>query len=196
MQNQFTYAARQLVDTLKERYDGWDGVGQFEGSIERIARMYEEFCWTPEKIQEEAKKVFKVFDHSFEEMVVVGPTSVVILCPHHMMPCGLKVMIGYIPNGDGKVLGLSKVCRIAEIMGKRPILQEQYCQELVTIIEEKLKPRGVAIYAVGSHGCMTFRGVKQHAKAITSIVRGDFKTEPETRHEFLELAHELNKEPG
>lgn len=194
MQDHFYEASEALVRSLKERYRDWDGVGQFEGTIERLCRLYDEFCWTPDHIRREAEKAFKVFEHSFEEMVVVGPTDVVILCPHHIMPCTLQVIAGYIPNGDGKVLGLSKVCRIAEIMGKRPILQEQYCQELANIIEQKLRPKGVAIYAVGTHGCMTFRGVKKRAKAITSIVRGDFKTEPETRHEFLELAQRLNKE--
>jgi len=182
-----------LVKSLKARYKGWEGVKQFEGTDDRLFRLWEEFCWTPTHINKELEKVFKVFDHKFEEMVVVGPTHVVILCPHHMMPCSLEVVMGYIPNGDGKVLGLSKICRVAEIVGKRPILQEQYCQELADIVEEKLKPKGVAVYAVGTHGCMTFRGVKQHANAITSIVRGDFKTEPETRHEFLELAQRLNK---
>lgn len=192
MSDEFLNAGNELVDTLKERYAEWSGVKQFDGTESRLSNLWEEFCWKPERIKDELSKVFKVFDHTFEEMVVVGPIDVIILCPHHMMPCALQVVVGYVPNGEGKVLGLSKFVRIADIMGRRPILQEQYCQELVNEIEVNLKPKGVAVYATGTHGCMAFRGVRQRVPVIASIVRGTFK-EPVARSEFLSLAERLYK---
>jgi len=176
-----------LVKAMKKRYKGWSGLSQFDGTENRLYRLYEEFCWTPKKIEEHLSKTFKVFDHTFDEMVVVGPFNVNSLCPHHLLPCKLEVTIGYIPNKNGKVLGLSKFIRISEIVGKRPILQEQYSQELADVFVTNLEPRGIAIHVVGDHGCMGSRGVKQHTPVVTSVIKGAFETQPETRAEFYAI---------
>jgi len=175
-----------LVDWLRERYEGWEGVKQFGQTPQRLERMFQEFCWTPEQIESELAKAFeKVFKNPYNEMLVVTPVSVWTLCPHHLLPCHFEVTIGYVP--DGEVLGLSKFSRIAEVLARRPIMQEEYSTELADMLMKRLKPKGVAVQIVGEHGCMTARGVKQHSDVITSTIRGVFETEPATRAEFMAI---------
>jgi len=182
-------ACKLLTSALKTRYKDWDGVNQFDGTSDRLFRLYKEFCWPIDKIESEVAKAFKVFDQEFSEMVVASPIRVWILCPHHLLPCKLDIAIGYIPSSQskGKVLGLSKLVRVAEILGHRPILQEQYVQDLVSTFETYLKPQGVAVYVRGEHGCMGSRGVRQSVPIHTSVVTGSFKDEGETRQEFFSI---------
>lgn len=174
-----------LVQELIELYPNWDGVKQFKGTPSRLVGMYRDFCWSQEKIEEELVKQFKVFDNGYNGMLVVKDISVWTLCPHHLLPCQFKVFIGYIPTG--KVLGLSKFARIADILARRPVMQEQYSTELADLLMKRLQPKGVAVYIVGQHGCMTSRGVKQHSDVVTSVVRGDFLKEGLTREEFFAI---------
>jgi len=174
-----------LVAELIELYPTWDGAKQFKGTPERLEKMYLDFCWSQEKIKEELDKQFKTFENGYDEMLVVKGIKVWTLCPHHLLPCYFEVFIGYIPTG--KVLGLSKFARIADILAKRPVMQEQYCTELANLLMSKLKPKGVAVYVVGQHGCMTSRGVKQHSDVVTSVVKGDFLKEGTTRGEFFAI---------
>jgi len=175
-----------LVGELQKEYTGWEGVRQFSNTPERLVRMYQEFCWPLGRIEEELSKQVRVFDDGYNEMLVTGPIGVWTLCPHHLLPCSFRVTIGYVPTGS--VLGLSKFARIAEIFGKKPVMQEEYSRELADFLMEKLKPAGVAVYVTGSHGCMTSRGVRQHSAVTTSVLRGCFESEPATRAEFLEIA--------
>jgi len=174
----------QIESHLTSFYTGWIGAKQFKGTADRLRRMYDEMCWPPKRIEEELVKAFKaVFPHDYDEMLVSGPTSVWTLCPHHLVPCNFEVHIGCIP--DGGVLGLSKFSRVAVTLGKRPIMQEQYSQELSKAIMVGLKPKGVGIYIVGTHGCIGCRGVTQDVRVKTSIVTGVFDTDPKTREEFF-----------
>jgi len=150
--------------------------------------MYEEFCWSPEKIRTELDKQFKVFENGYDEMLITGPIAVWVLCPHHLLPVKLDCWIGYVP--DSKVLGLSKFTRISTIMGKRPIMQEQYTTELVDMLVEKLKPKGVGVYIKGVHGCMTSRGIKQRSSVTTSSLKGCLLEDPATRSEFYSIVME------
>ena len=178
-----------LVAELMKLYPTWEGKEQFKGTPGRLVRMYQDFCWEQERIEEELSKQFKVFENGYNEMLVVKDISIWTLCPHHLLPCHLKVSIGYIPAG--KVLGLSKFARIAEILSKRPTMQEAYSTELADLLMEKLQPKGVAVYVVGSHGCMTARGVRQHSDVVTSVLRGSFLKEGPTRNEFLAVCREV-----
>lgn len=180
-----------LVRSLQYRYRGWDGGKQLEGTVDRLFRLIEEFCWTPDRIEKELSKIFKVFEHDFHQMVVGSPWLVYTLCPHHLVAVKFKVYTGYVPNKEsGKVLGLSKLVRAAVIMGKRPILQEQYTQDLARLVMNELKADGIAVYVVGSHGCMTSRGVKQEGVVTTSYVDGCFLTEEATRNEFYMIVRD------
>lgn len=173
-----------LVKELESYYSGWLGVDQFSGTAERVARMYGEFCWSPAKIKMELDKQFRTFENGYDEMLVAGPMTIWTLCPHHLLPVCFKCWIGYVPSG--KVAGLSKLVRIADIMGKRPIMQEQYSAELAKELEVRLEPKGTAVYLVGSHGCMASRGVKQDVPIITSTLKGCL-LEAEARSEFFSL---------
>lgn len=178
-------ASEELVAYLEHLYPSWSGRSQFKGTPERLVRMYKDFCWSQKRIGEELDKQFKVFEDGYGSMLVVKDIDVWALCPHHFLPCQFRVFIGYIPSG--KVLGLSKFARIAETLARRPVIQEQYSTEVADVIEGRLKPKGVAVYVVGRHGCMTSRGVKQHSDVVTSVVRGDFLKEAATREEFFSI---------
>jgi len=174
-----------LVEYLQEVYEDWIGVKQFTDTPGRLTRMYQEFCWSSEKIEEELSKVFRDFEQAYDEMLVTRPIETWTLCPHHLLPCHFNITIGYVP--DGRVLGLSKFARIADILARRPIMQEEYSTELADRLMDKLKPKGVAIYVSGVHGCMTSRGVRQNSEVITSTIRGVFESEPATRQEFMAI---------
>ena len=179
----------RIEKELTMRYADWDGKAQFEGTGDRLRRMVDELCWSFQKIDKELRGCFKaVFPDKYDEMLVSGPTSVWTLCPHHLVPCNFKVHIGYIPNG--KVLGLSKFSRIAIYLGKRPIMQEQYSQDVANAIMEHLKPKGVGVYVIGHHGCIGCRGVTQEVNVSTSILLGEFRSQPEVREEFYRIARD------
>ena len=177
----------RIEELLGERYEGWDGAAQFEGSGERLRRLYDEMCWPREKVEEEIEKCLEaVFEDAYDEMLVCKDIDVWTLCPHHILPCNFKVNIGYIPIG--KVLGLSKFARIAVTFGKIPIMQEQYTRELADTLWDKLKPEGLGVYVVGKHGCMGCRGVNQpNVEVVTSTLRGSFVIDPMVRGEFYSI---------
>ena len=171
---------------LKERYAGWEGMDQFDGTGDRIRRLIGEMCWSTEDVEKVLEDCFKaVFPDKFNEMLVSGPTSVWTLCPHHLVPCNFRVYIGYIPKG--KVLGLSKFSRIAITQGRLPIMQETYTRELARRFWENLEPDGVGIYVVGRHGCIGCRGVTQEVSISTSSLLGSFLEEESTRGEFFHI---------
>jgi len=176
----------QIEQFYTERYKGWSGSKQFEGTAARLERTMEEMCWIPSRIGDELRKCFKsVYPDKYDEMLVTGPTSVWTLCPHHLVPVGMKVNIGYIPNGQ--VLGLSKFSRVAIISGRRPIMQEQYTRDVADTIMAHLNPQGVGVYVVGHHGCMGCRGVNQNISVSTTTLRGNFKDEPSVKEEFYRM---------
>jgi len=188
-ENFFYPATKDLVDSLATVYATCPTVlKQLKDTPGRLARMYSEFCWNPDDIEEEISKQFRVFEDRFDEMLVTGPIVVWTLCPHHLLPVRLNIWVGYVPNG--KVLGLSKFARIAIVMGKKPTMQETYTNELADLLLGRLQPKGVGVYAIGMHGCMTSRGVRQVSSIVTSSLRGCFLKEPATRAEFLSIVKE------
>jgi len=127
-----------------------------------------------------------LFDVSYDEMVIVRDIEVYSLCEHHMLPFFGRAHVAYIPNG--KVLGLSKIPRLVEMFARRLQVQERLTQEIASILQDVLKPKGVAVVVEAIHLCMMMRGVsQQNASAITSSLRGEFESDPKTRSEFMEL---------
>lgn len=177
----------EIEEHLENYYKGWEGAKQFEGTSDRLKRMYAEMCWPSKRIDEELTKAFKaIYPHDYNEMLVSGPTSVWTLCPHHLVPCNFEAHVGYIP--DGQILGLSKFSRVAVALGKRPIMQEQYSRELSKAMMENLKPKGIGVFVIGTHGCIGCRGVLQtDVRVKTSVVTGVFDTESKTREEFYSI---------
>jgi GTP cyclohydrolase I len=112
------------------------------------------------------------------DMVIVRDIDIFSYCEHHMaLMYDMKVTVAYIPNG--KVIGLSKIARVAEMVGKRLQLQERIGSDIADIISEIAQTEDVAVYIEGCHSCMTARGIKKtQATTITTTLRGEFQRNP------------------
>jgi GTP cyclohydrolase I len=127
-----------------------------------------------------------LFDVDYDEMVMVKDIEFYSLCEHHLLPFFGKAHIGYVPNR--KVVGLSKIPRIVDVFARRLQVQERLTQEIAEAIEEAIQPQGVGVVMEAQHLCMMMRGVeKQSSVTVTSSLRGVFKTQLQTRNEFLSL---------
>jgi GTP cyclohydrolase IA len=127
-----------------------------------------------------------LFESDCDEMVIVKDIEFYSMCEHHVLPFFGKAHIGYIPNG--KIIGLSKLARITDVFARRLQVQERMTNQIADALMEILDAKGVAVVTQASHFCMMMRGVqKQNSSTIASAMRGSFKTNPETRSEFLNL---------
>jgi GTP cyclohydrolase I len=127
-----------------------------------------------------------LFEAEYDEMVVVRDVEVYSLCEHHLLPFFGRVHIAYLPSE--KIVGLSKLARLAEVFARRLQVQERLTTEIATAINDILEPRGVGVVMEARHLCMMMRGVeKQESAAVTSCMLGRFRTDARTRGEFLSL---------
>lgn len=125
-----------------------------------------------------------VYTQKTQDMIILKDIELYSLCEHHMLPFFGKCHIGYIPTD--KIIGISKIAQIIDIYAKRLQLQERLTQEIAKTLEETLTPLGVGVIIEAQHLCMMMRGVeKQHSKMITSTVLGSFRSNPDTRKEFI-----------
>ncbi len=159
-----------------------------EGLMEtpdRVARMYEEVFEGMNYTNHQIAQMFhKTFDEDMNEncgsqdMVVVRDIEIFSYCEHHMaLMYDMKVTVAYLPKG--KVIGLSKIARIAEMVGKRLQLQERIGIDIAEIMEEITGASDIAVLIEGSHSCMTARGIKNtKAKTYTTTLRGRFESDP------------------
>ena len=159
---------------------------------DRVARMYEEVF---EGMNYTNHEIAQMFDKTFEEdltfssensdFVIVKDIDIFSYCEHHMaLMYDMKVTVAYVPNG--KVIGLSKIARIADMVSKRLQLQERIGTDIAEIMQEITGSDDVAVLIEGCHSCMTARGIKTAAKTYTTTLRGRFQTD-------LQLQMRLNR---
>ena len=158
------------------------------GTPERVADMYEEIFSGIDI--DPASELGPMFDENHDEIILVKDISFYSICEHHLVPFVGKAHIAYAPNKTGKIIGLSKLTRVLEIVAKRPQIQERMTTIIANTIMEKLKPRGVMVIIDAEHLCMSMRGVKKpNTLTVTSAVRGLFKDNPASRAEVLSLIY-------
>jgi GTP cyclohydrolase I len=127
-----------------------------------------------------------LFDVDYDEMVIVKDVEFFSMCEHHQLPFFGKAHVAYVPNG--KVIGLSKIPRLVDVFARRLQVQERLTRQIGEAITEAINPQGVAVILEAQHLCMMMRGVeKQHSSTVTSAMLGVFKTQLQTRNEFLSL---------
>jgi GTP cyclohydrolase I len=151
----------------------------------RVAEMYAEL--TAGMDEDPTEHVRPLPGDVHREMVIVKDISLASLCEHHLAPFMGKCHIAYIPK-DGRILGLSKLARLAEAFARRLQVQERLTSEIANTLFEQLKPLGVMVVIEAEHTCMTLRGVKKPgAITITSEVLGAFQKDSRTRAEAMAL---------
>ncbi len=155
---------------------------------QRVANMYEEMFEGMNYANIDIAEMFgKTFDCQSNggDMVVVRDIDVFSYCEHHLaLMYDMKVSVAYIP--DGKVLGLSKIVRIAEMAAKRLQLQERIGSDIAEIISIAAGTKNVAVYIEGKHSCMTARGIKNNNSVTrTTTLRGNFRTDVNLQNRFM-----------
>jgi GTP cyclohydrolase IA len=151
---------------------------------DRVARMYEEVF---EGMNYSNDEIAKMFDKTFEEesffendnkdLVVVKDIDIFSYCEHHLaLMYDMKVTVAYVPCG--KVIGLSKIARVCDMVSKRLQLQERIGADIADVIEKITGSADIAVLIEGCHSCMSARGIKKtNAKTYTTTFRGRFKTD-------------------
>jgi len=152
----------------------------------RVAEMYGELFMGLHKDPKEELKVG--YELGYREMVIVRDIPFYSMCEHHLLPFYGMVHIGYIPNAGGRVIGVSKLARVVEIVARRLQIQERMTTEIADTIFEGLQADGVAVVVKAEHMCMVMRGIeKQGSSVITSAIRGSFHKKAASRAEFFSL---------
>lgn len=127
-----------------------------------------------------------LFEAEYDEMVIVKDIEVYSLCEHHLLPFYGKCHLAYLP--DRKIIGLSKMARIVDVLSRRLQIQERLTTEIASTVKKYLEPKGVGVVIEAYHFCMMMRGVqKQNSQTVTSCMLGRFKSDSKTRSEFLEF---------
>lgn len=181
----------ETTDKIKSYYK--DMIGMLgedvnrEGLIKTPERASKAMQFLTHGYDIDAKKIIEsaLFKEEYNEMVIVKDIELFSLCEHHLLPFFGKAHIAYIPNG--KIVGLSKLPRVVDAFARRLQVQERLTQDILHVVEDTLKPQGVAVVIEAVHMCMMMRGVqKQNSATTTSAFTGSFEN-VETRSEFLNL---------
>jgi len=182
---------KKIAEGVKMILDGIGEDSSREGLIrtpERVADMYEEIFSGLDK--DPSDILGPMFDENHDEIILIKDIPFHSVCEHHLMPFVGRAHIAYAPNKSGKIVGLSKLTRVLEIVAKRPQIQERLTTIIADSIMKKIEPRGVMVIVEAEHLCMSMRGVKKpNTVTVTSAVRGLFKNNPASRSEVLSLIH-------
>jgi len=159
-----------------------------DGLLNTPRRMEKSMAFLTQGYSQSVEEVLHgaLFDVDYDEMVIVKDIEFYSLCEHHLLPFFGKAHVAYVPQG--KVIGLSKLPRIVDVFARRLQVQERLTHQVAEAIDAAIHPQGVAVVMEAEHLCMMMRGVqKQHSQTVTSAMVGVFKTQPQTRTEFLSL---------
>jgi GTP cyclohydrolase IA len=171
---------RELLEALGEDPDR-EGLAR---TPERVARFLTEF--TSGSDVDPATMLETRFSAEHDEMIIVRDIPFHSLCEHHLVPFAGTAHVGYIPNKNGQVTGLSKLARVVDVVSKRLQMQERLTSQIADAIESALDPRGVIVVVEAEHLCMSMRGVnKPGHTTVTSAVRGVFRENVATRAEAM-----------
>lgn len=173
-------AVREILEAVGEDPDR-DGLLETPA---RVARMYAELFGGLHL--DPGRHLKKVFQETYDEMVLVRDISFNSMCEHHMLPFMGVAHVGYVPNG--KVAGLSKLARVVEEVSKRPQVQERMTHQIADLMSSELDAKGVIVVLEATHSCMTIRGIRKPGSlTITSAVRGLLRSNESTRAEAMSL---------
>jgi GTP cyclohydrolase I len=174
-------AVRELLIAVGEDPDR-------EGMLDtpaRVARAYAELLSGMRLSAEDV--LTTTFDAGHEEMILVRDIELWSMCEHHLVPFTGVAHVGYIPNEDGRITGLSKLARLVDVYAKRPQVQERLTTQVADALMRILEARGAIVVIEAEHLCMTMRGVrKPGSKTVTSAVRGTMHNAA-TRAEAMSL---------
>jgi GTP cyclohydrolase I len=166
-----------LIDTMNDHNS--------KGTAKRMAKMYLKEVFHG---RYSAMPKITAFPNAkaLDEIYTVGPISIRSACSHHFAPILGEVWIGIIPGDE--VIGLSKFARLTDWIFSRPQIQEEATIQLADILEEKIKPKALAVIVKADHLCMKWRGVKEPcSNMITSVMRGKFRENASAKSEFMSL---------
>lgn len=150
----------------------------------RVARMYAELC--SGLYANPGQHLKRVFEESYDELVLVRDISFNSLCEHHLLPFMGVAHVGYLPSG--KVAGLSKLARVVEEISHKPQVQERMTHQIADLMASELNAKGVVVVLEATHTCMTIRGIRKPGSlTVTSAVRGLFKSNQSSRAEVMSL---------
>jgi len=178
-------AVREILIAVGENPDR-EGLAETPA---RLARLYTEIF---SGLHEDPRRhLQKFFTEKYDEIVVVRDIAFNSTCEHHLLPFIGKVHIGYMPKG--KVIGLSKLARVVDVLSKRPQVQERMTEEIANLLVEELEVRGVGVIVEAVHTCMTVRGIKKPGSVcVTSAMKGAFRNHPPSRAELMTLIYGKN----
>jgi GTP cyclohydrolase I len=175
-----TAAVRQLLAALQFDLNNADMID----TPKRVARMLIAEV-TPDE-DESILDLLRTFPSDHDAMVTLINHRAFTRCPHHMMPVEMDISIAYIPNG--RLIGLSKLIRIADYYSRGWMLQEEIASGIADGLSGALKPLGVAVYIRGRHMCVRGRGVRStNSEFVTTKVTGLFKEDVKSREEFMSI---------
>jgi len=175
-----------MLQGLRDEYGLDLNSEHFKDTPKRVARAYAEIFEGVKNTKEKIDRILSTaFTSDTNQMIVVSGINVFSMCPHHFLPVEYFVSVGYIPNG--KVLGISKLPRLVELLAKRPVIQEDITTEIAQALMS-IGSLGAAVSIEGKHLCMGMRGVKRpESVAHTSSMMGSFMEEHSTRSEFFDI---------
>jgi GTP cyclohydrolase I len=161
-----------------------------DGLLNTPRRMEKSMAFLTQGYSQSVEQVLHgaLFDVDYDEMVIVKDIEFYSLCEHHLLPFFGRAHVAYVPQG--KVIGLSKIPRIVDVFARRLQVQERLTHQIAEAISGAIHPQGVGVVLEGVHLCMMMRGVeKQSSKTVTSSMLGVFKSQLQTRNEFLSLVN-------